>query len=150
MRTIILSLKPAPFEQMIAGIKKHEFRRKFMDEPVQAFIYVSSPVKAIRAYAEFGIPIADTPERLGHIAEQEGTGTAGGIADYLDGLEHGYALPVRLIREIEPISLDELRTAFQFTPPQSYCRISAYPGLSDTLFERLRRAQSEGLSSISD
>lgn len=143
VRTIILSLQPAPFGQMIAGIKRHEYRRRFAASPVRAFIYVSSPVKAIRAYAEFGKPIVDTPERLGRLAEREGEGTIDGIVNYLAGLEVGYALPLRTIREIEPLSLEELRADYRFAPPQSYSHLSAYPALSSVLFERLRKAQPE-------
>lgn len=49
-RTIILSLMPDPFERIFAGEKKYEYRRKFVKESVNAFIYVSSPVKEIRGY----------------------------------------------------------------------------------------------------
>ncbi|TYP79849.1 hypothetical protein [Paenibacillus methanolicus] len=137
VRSIILSLQPTPYGQMLAGSKKYEFRRKFMKAPVRAFIYVSSPVKAIRAYVEFDAPIVDAPERLGRLAEQEGTGTIESIVTYFAGLEQGYALPVRTIREIEPMPLEELRDAYRFTAPQSYCRLSAYPGLGHALFKRL-------------
>ncbi|MFC4100252.1 hypothetical protein [Paenibacillus xanthanilyticus] len=112
-----------------------------MSAPVHAFIYVSSPVKAIRAYAEFGSPIVDAPKRLGRLAEQEGAGTIEGIMSYFAGLEQGYALPLRTIREIEPMPLERLRAAYRFSPPQSYCHLSAYPELGRALFERLSRTE---------
>lgn len=137
-RTIILSLQPKPYNNILNGTKKYEYRRKFLKESVNAFIYVSSPIKEIRGYLDFGQPIIDKVERIGEIAEQEKIGGANGIKRYMDGLETGFAIPILSIREIKPLSLEELRDKFDFTAPQSYINIDSIPKLKEVLVQRLK------------
>ncbi|WP_249730371.1 hypothetical protein [Paenibacillus sp. J2TS4] len=118
-------------------MKKYEYRRKFLKTPVRAFISVSSPIKEIRGYIEFGEPIIDTIERIGQIAEQERTGGAFGILKYMQGLETGLAIPIKSIREIEPIPLVELRERYNFAVPQSYMNVDSNPKLKQVLVQRL-------------
>lgn len=139
-RIIILSLQPEPYEMILQGIKKHEFRRKFPVVPVNAFIYVSSPVKAIQGYIEFGEPIVDEVERLGLIAEEEGSGTVSGISSYMKGLKKGFAIPIRSIREIEPLPLEELKQKYLFAAPQLYITADSKPELKKELLRRLRNS----------
>ena len=136
-RIIILSLQPDPYKNILAGVKKHEFRRKFLKEPVNAFIYVSLPVQKIQAYIEFGEPIFDRVQKIGEIAEKEGTSTISSIYSYMEGLEKGFAVPILSIREIEPLSLEELRSTYKFTAPQSYMNIETNPLLKEDLMNRL-------------
>ncbi|MEC0368607.1 hypothetical protein [Paenibacillus chibensis] len=136
-RLIILSLQPQPYGLIMQGIKKHEFRRKFLDTSVNAFIYVSSPVKAIKAYIEFDAPIVDEVDPIGRIAEQEGSGTLSGITAYMKGLKTGYAIPIRSFREIEPLTLEELTNTYHFTAPQSYIFADSRPELKEELLRRL-------------
>ncbi|MGN7382037.1 MULTISPECIES: hypothetical protein [unclassified Paenibacillus] len=139
-RIIILSLQPDPYREILEGSKKHEFRRKFLSTSVNAFIYVSSPIKEITAYIEFGKPIIDKVENIGRIAELEGSGSMEGISRYMNGLETGFAIPIISIREIEPLTLEELRKTYRFTAPQSYIHLESNPKLKATLIQRLKAA----------
>lgn len=136
-RTIILSLRPKPYTSILNGTKNYEFRRKFLRESVLAFIYVSSPTKEIRGYIEFGKPIVDSIDRIADIAEQEKLGSREGTLKYMNGLEIGFAIPILSIREIQPISLKELRYKYNFTAPQSYINIQSNLSLKEDLLKRL-------------
>lgn len=135
-RVIILSLQPEPYDKIVKGLKKYEFRRKFLSLPVNAFIYVSSPIKAIKGFIEFGQPIWDEVEKIGEIAEMDGSGTKDGIKEYMNGLEQGYAIPIISVRQIESMPLSDLRTKYNFTAPQSYINIESNPSLAKELFKR--------------
>ena len=47
MRTMLLSLRKDVYDKVLSGEKIYEHRKVFPDEPVKAYIYVSSPMKAI-------------------------------------------------------------------------------------------------------
>lgn len=126
---LLLSLHPGPYDQIKSGRKKYEYRRKFIDGPSRAFIYVTSPVKAISGLIEIGAPIIDTPKRIAEIAEKEKCGSGHGTKEYLNGLEKGYAIPILSFWEIKPVGLEELREKFQFSAPQSYMYLSHKPHL---------------------
>ncbi|GAA4859233.1 ASCH domain-containing protein [Paenibacillus vulneris] len=135
-RRIILSLQPKPYNEILKGIKKFEYRRAFLKEAVTAFIYVSSPVKELRGIIEFGTPIIDSAARIAAIAEREHPGWGQGITSYLKGLDKGYAIPIRSICEFQPIALQELRDKYGFTPPQSYMYLESNKKLADDLLNR--------------
>ena len=44
---MLLSFRPDVYEKIKSGVKIFEHRRNFPDEPIMAYMYVSSPVKAI-------------------------------------------------------------------------------------------------------
>lgn len=44
---MLLSFKADVFERVKSGEKIYEHRRVFPDEPVKAYLYISTPVKAI-------------------------------------------------------------------------------------------------------
>ena len=47
MKTILLSFKPHIYDKIYDGEKIFEHRRRFPDEPVMAYMYVSKPKKEI-------------------------------------------------------------------------------------------------------
>lgn len=47
MRTMLISFKPYVYDKIKAGTKIYEHRAVFPDEPIKAYMYISSPVKAI-------------------------------------------------------------------------------------------------------
>lgn len=51
---MLLSFKPEVYVKIKAGVKFFEYRRNFPDEPVMAYMYVSSPVKAITGIVYLG------------------------------------------------------------------------------------------------
>lgn len=54
MRTMLLSFKPEVYEKIKAGTKIFEHRRSFPNEPIMAYMYVSSPVCAITGILYLG------------------------------------------------------------------------------------------------
>ncbi|MEF3352596.1 hypothetical protein PV403_05355 [Paenibacillus sp. GYB006] len=137
-RTIILSLQPGPYEEIRKGQKKIEFRRRFINEPVGAFIYVSSPIKQIKAYIEFGKPEHEEISTLVSISEKMNPGTGESLQEYFKGLNSGYAIPILSFTEFAPLSLELLKGGYQFTPPQSYMNLSANPLLEKALFQKIK------------
>ena len=47
MRTVMLSLKPDVFNNVLSGEKIYEHRKVFPEGPVTAYIYISRPVQAL-------------------------------------------------------------------------------------------------------
>lgn len=47
MRTVLLSFKADVHKKVLSGEKIYEHRKVFPDEPIRAFLYVSTPIKAI-------------------------------------------------------------------------------------------------------
>ncbi|MDO3410480.1 hypothetical protein QWJ34_11980 [Saccharibacillus sp. CPCC 101409] len=122
---------------MLDGTKRHEFRRRFAAGPVRAFLYLGAPVGAIAAYAEFGEPIAGTPEELAALAEDDEPGSFADTLAYFAGTDRGFAIPVRSVRAIDPLPLAELRGRFGFAAPRSYRRLDAESALGEALLRRL-------------
>lgn len=137
---IVLSLKDIYLEKMLDGRKKYEYRRRFVNRPVTAFIYLVSPVKSIAGIVKFGQPIVESPHEIARIRESEepNMGAYDGMLKYLGGLEKGYAVPILSVEKIDPVSLDELRNRFKFVAPQSYMIINDKPELLTFLQSRSR------------
>lgn len=47
MRKILLSFKTDVYDRVVAGTKIYEHRRVFPNEPIEAYLYVSSPKQVI-------------------------------------------------------------------------------------------------------
>lgn len=138
--TILLSIKPGPYEDIKQERKKYEYKKKFINQPVHAFLYMSSPVKSLSGYAKLGQPIIDSVETISRIAENEVKGWGIGVKRYLRGLDQGVAIPIKAFTEIEPIHLDDLRRKFPwFSAPQLYVRLENKPDLLDFLLHRIQR-----------
>jgi len=126
MKTILMSIHPGPFEAIIDGRQKHEFRRKFyINEPCQVVFYVSSPVSAICGIGTFDKPIKGDVEELVKIIKTHSFGSEEGLRNYMRDLNNGYAIPVLMSKRINLIPLNELRKIFRFAPPQSYCNFDS-------------------------
>ncbi|MCQ4088370.1 GNAT family N-acetyltransferase [Saccharibacillus sp. JS10] len=138
---IILSLRPAPYQALSEGSKKHEFRRRFPDAPTEAFLYLSAPVSSVVAYAKFGKPIIATPEQLAELAENDEAGTYAGTLEYFKGATKGYALPLLELQPIKPMPLTVLRDQYGFRPPLSYRRVEQDSELERELRSRLHQAK---------
>jgi len=118
-----MSIHNEPFEALLDGRKKHEFRRKFyLENPCQSVFYVSSPVKAICGVGLFEKPIYDIVENLVEIIKGHSFSSPESLRSYFKGVNYGHALPLKEIKAIDPLRLGEIRTEIpDFRPPQSYC-----------------------------
>ena len=105
---MLLSFRPDVYEKIKSGVKIFEHRRNFPDEPIMAYMYVSSPVKAITGVVYLGKRhcISDWME------------------DYKEDREkyyYRYAMEIDRFQETSQISLDDLRKNVPgFVAPQMY------------------------------
>ena len=123
MRKILLSIKPRYVEQILAGRKQVEYRKRIPQEDGvrQVLIYASHPLKKVVAEFTVGEYITDTLELL-----WEQTHEIGGIAkeefdDYFEGKTVGYAYRIENLRRFE-----EARELCEFgmeRGPQDYCYV---------------------------
>lgn len=135
---LIISLKEEYYNQIIEGKKGFEYRKSFVDEPVVAFIYVSAPVKEIRAFVELGQPIRGRIEDIVKITQQDQPEAAKQVKQYLIGQRrnkiNGIALPILSYTVISPIHLRDIMRRFpKFQPSPTWVEVSSIPGLADFL-----------------
>lgn len=111
---ILISLKPQFYQLILEGAKKHEFRKRFPNKKVKAFIYVTKPVGAIKALFEFDEPIINPHDLVG----QEGIG----VQEFINGEKPGrVAVPIIKIRILKKdVDLTTLQRVFNTPAPQSY------------------------------
>lgn len=123
-RDVIFSIKPKYADQIMAGTKTVELRRRFTNEaPIgaRAFIYSSTPTKAMVGYAT----IADvrrlrTEEIWEQYADEMGVSRSE-FDQYFCGLAYGYVIALRDPQRFKTsASMDYLRERFGFRAPQSY------------------------------
>lgn len=127
---VIISLMEEYFLNIVNGQKKYEYRRKFINRPCKAFIYVNSPVMAISGLVHLEKPIYDTVDGICRIAENQKAGSTEGMLTYLNGLERAYAIPIQSLIRFKPLRLAEIRESFpNFSPPQFYISANKKPEL---------------------
>lgn len=119
IKKCLISLNIEAFNDFINGDKKFEYRRRYTNGETLAFIYVTSPIKQLRAAILFDKPIINIPEKIAEIAESEHLHWKEGALEYLKGCKKGYAIPAKKLFILEPIDLIDLRK-IGIIPPQSY------------------------------
>lgn len=118
MKTILLSFNPKYYEPLKSGQKKFEYRSRFSNEELKAYLYLSSPVRKIVAIIHFGKKIM-----LKTMLEDFSTDAdvCSRIKEYIYRYNKKYAVPILRIEFLEPLSLDDIRIKVPgFMPPQSY------------------------------
>jgi predicted transcriptional regulator len=123
-RDVIFSIKPKYVDQIMAGVKTVELRRRFTNEAhigAWAFIYSSTPTKAMVGYATIAdvrrLPIEEIWRQYAYetgISHSE-------LAAYFRGLTHGYVIALRDPQRFKTsATMQYLRERFGFRAPQSY------------------------------
>ncbi len=123
-RDFILSIKPQYSEQILAGSKRVELRRRFpvnVPSGTLAYIYSSSPTRALTGVATIEgvskLSLDNLWESYSHISGID----KAGFDDYFSGLDMGFAIVFSDARSLRrSIELSELRDKFDFQPPQSF------------------------------
>ena len=123
-RDVIFSIKPKYADQIMAGKKRVELRRRFTNEATIgacAFIYSSTPTKAMVGYATIAdvrrLPVDEIWEQY---ADQTGVSRQE-FESYFRGLSHGYVIALRDPQRLKiSASIHYLRERFGFRAPQSY------------------------------
>ena len=126
MRTMLLSFKPSVYEKIRTGIKIFEHRRSFPNEPIKAYMYVSSPICAITGIVYLG--------RRHELKDWERE-----FASDKDAVErikkyrelYNYAMEIVEFQETTEILLSQLRTDNEgFIAPQMYSYLDGKPLLA--------------------
>jgi len=118
LRKMLLSFRPDVYEKIKSGVKIFEHRRNFPDEPIMAYMYVSSPVKAITGVVYLGKRhcLSDWLEYY-----KEDSNAVTRIKEYMETYHYRYAMEIDSFQETSQISLDDLRENIPgFVAPQMY------------------------------
>lgn len=125
MRTVLLSLKPEVFQNVLSGKKIYEHRKVFPDGPVTAYIYISRPIQALAGIMYLG--------NKKEIIEWKKTykddcAAIERIDEYLK--HHKVAMEIQKFQNTTSVSLDEIKKVFpQFIIPQMYYYLDDHPML---------------------
>lgn len=116
MRKMLLSFKPEVYEKIKSGKKIFEHRRNFPDEPIMAYMYVSSPVKAVT-----GIVYLGKRHLLSDWREEFKNDKAAVVRIEKYQELYRYAMEINEFQETTEISLGALRRDVSgFVAPQMY------------------------------
>lgn len=123
MRKILLSIKPRYVEQILAGRKQVEYRKRIPQENEvrQVLIYASHPKKKVVAEFTVGGYITDTPERLWELTHEIGGITKEGFDGYFEGKDIGYAYRIENLQRFD-VERD-LSDFGMERGPQDYCYV---------------------------
>lgn len=113
---MLLSFKADVFERVKSGEKIYEHRRVFPDEPVKAYLYISTPVKSI-----VGIMRLDNRVQIESWKKKYSydEATLSRIDNYLS--KHTVAMEITEFQMTNAISLEKLRNDLPgFVVPQMY------------------------------
>lgn len=123
MRTMLLSFKAEVFDKLVAGRKIYEHRKVFPSEPIKAYLYVSSPVKAVSGIIVLNNKTDMEEWKIKYSYDQAAVIR---IEDYL--LKHRYAMEISEFQQTEGITLEQLRMDLPgFVVPQMYYYIDNTP-----------------------
>ncbi len=118
LKKMLLSFRPDVYEKIKSGEKIFEHRRNFPDEPIMAYMYVSSPVKAITGIVYMGKRhcLSDWLKEY-----REDSYAVTRIKEYIETYHYRYAMEIGRFQETSQIALDDLRENIPgFVAPQMY------------------------------
>ncbi len=119
----ILSIKPQFVEEIVAGRKKYEFRKKGFKEHVgKVYIYASSPVCRIVGEFVLGNILEGNPDEIWSKTSKEAGITRKYFDEYYVNKELAYALEIKSFKPYHT-PINPYTHFARFTPPQSYCYI---------------------------
>lgn len=120
-RTMILTLKEEYFNQILNGVKKHEFRFKFPVEDVTAYIYLPTPVKKIVGVMELKDTLFVDIEEVSQFYAEEYKLPYNEMYDWIYPRKGCYGSNISNLREFaKHLEYKYLRKQFNFTAPQQY------------------------------
>ena len=123
MRTMLLSFKPSVYEKIKNGVKIFEHRRSFPDEPIKAYMYVSSPICAITGIVYLG-KRHNLENWMDEFAEDKEALER--INKYLES--YNYAMEIEEFQETTKIPLAKVRQDVEgFVAPQMYYYLDGKP-----------------------
>ena len=134
MKELFLSFKDEYFEPLLYGIKKYEYRKRFCNEEVKAYLYLSGKRREVVGILELGVPIKLDKTRENYINYPE---TLKRVDKYIESRDIN-AVPVKSLSLFKvPITLEELRNKIpNFMPPQMYYDLANHPKLKEILYQQ--------------
>lgn len=134
---ILISLEPRHAENILAGRKQVELRKRVMKivPGTTVWIYVKLPVGCIVGSARIGATDASSPSALWRRYGSVSGLTKREFFEYFDGSQLGIALTLEGSSRLRNyISLDALRELCEsFQPPQFFARLSADHPIHDAV-----------------
>ncbi|MGH8143887.1 MAG: transcriptional regulator [Steroidobacteraceae bacterium] len=121
---VVLSIRPRYVDNILAGLKTVELRRRFPKSSKRSAVlfYSTAPIQAIVGHAVIEDVVQLSLRTLWRRFSKAATITRDDFDAYFKGVTRGCALHLSHIRALAtPIHLAELTHKFEFYPPQSYC-----------------------------
>ena len=117
----ILSIKPQFVNEIIAGRKGYEFRKKgFKQEVSTIYVYASSPVCRIVGEFELGDILEGTPEQIWSLTANRSGISKSYFDDYFMSRDVSFALEIRSFKRYKT-PIDPYASIEGFHAPQSFC-----------------------------
>lgn len=121
---IIISIRPPHVENILAGRKTVELRRRFPESVTNGgvlLIYASSPEQVLIGAARIVAVRRMTPAGLWRSFREQACVPKEFFNSYFSGASEGYGVILgSVVRFEEAIPVSELKERFRFSPPQSY------------------------------
>lgn len=119
----ILSIKPQFVEDIIAGRKTYEFRKKGFKERVRkVYVYASSPVCRIIGEFTLGQILEGHPDFIWSKTSNHAGITREFFDEYYEKKKIAYALEIKHFKVYDK-PINPLVILGRFTPPQSFCYV---------------------------
>ena len=122
-RALLLSVRPRFADSILAGTKTAEIRRQRPAVRPRALviIYATKPLGAIVGTARILNLSEGSPDDMWREHQASVGVTKEELDNYLTGTETAYILKLDNIQRLEPLlTLEQIRAATSFQPPQSY------------------------------
>ena len=130
---VILSIKPQFVEEIVAGRKSYEFRKKGFKKKVnKIFVYASSPVCRIVGEFKLGNVLEGSPEQIWSLTSQRSGISKSYFDEYFMRHPIGFTLEIKSFRQYE-LPINPYQVIKGFHAPQSFCYTE---GLSNQLIEQ--------------
>jgi len=127
---VILSIKPEFVNEIVAGRKGYEFRKKGFKKKVnKIFVYASSPVCRIVGEFKLGSVLEGSPERIWSLTSKQSGISKSYFDEYFMSRPIGFALEIKSFKQYES-PINPYQTIKGFHAPQSFCYTD---GLSNQL-----------------
>lgn len=118
---VLLSINPIHVDNIFAGVKTFEYRRRvFARKDIKTVVvYCTRPVAKLVGEFDIADIICDKPDRLWQRTKQGSGISESFFDDYFYGREQGFALQIGAVRAFSE-KIDPKRIFQNFFPPQSY------------------------------
>lgn len=117
----ILSIKPQFVNEIIAGRKCYEFRKKgFKKDVTTVFVYASSPICRIVGEFQLGDILEGSPEHIWSLTSKRSGISKCFFDEYFMSHSIGYALEIKSFKQYET-PINPYKSIKGFRAPQSFC-----------------------------